>query len=87
MASEIVVSITGIILSLLCTWGVFILTGIKRSQDNTNKEIKEMNKDIRDLLIQMGKNDEKFKSVSQQIIEIHDSIKGLTLRLQKLEID
>lgn len=85
MTSEIIVSITGIILSLLCTWGVFILNAIKRSQDSTNKEIKEMNKDIRDLLIQMGKNDEKFVSVSARMEDLHSIIKEVEHRVLILE--
>lgn len=80
-----VISLVGTIMTGVGTWGLFYLNGIKRSQDNTNKEIKEMNKDIRDVLIQLSKNDEKIFNVSSRLDEVHETIKAIDIRVSSLE--
>jgi len=85
LSSESIIAIIGITLSFLGTWAIFILNGIKKSQDNTNKEIKEMNKDIRDLLIHMGKNDEKLLNVLDKVNDLEEFVKHIDKRVTSIE--
>jgi len=85
MSATVIVSITGIILSLLGVWIVFILSAIKKSQDSTNREIKEMNKDIREVLIQLAKNDEKIINITTRIDDLVSTMKELDHRVLTLE--
>jgi len=85
MSATVIVSITGIILSLLGVWIVFILSAIKKSQDSTNREIKEMNKDIREVLIQLAKNDEKIINMTTRIDDLVSTMKELDHRVLTLE--
>ena len=85
ISTESVLAIVGIILSLLGSWAIFILSGIKRSQDNTNKEIKEMNSDIRDILVNMGKHGEQVISLAQRFTELYNYMSEIDKRVQDLE--
>jgi len=85
MDSSTVNTVFGIIISILSTWGLFFLNQIKSAQIATNKEIKEMNEDIRDILVSMGKHGEQVISLSQQFSLMNELIHQLDKRILKLE--
>ena len=85
MDSSTITTIFGVIISIIGTWGLFFLNQIKGVQIATNKEIKEINEDIRDILVNMGKHEEQVISLSQQFGLMHDLISQLDKRLLKLE--
>lgn len=85
MDSATINTVFGVIISIIGTWGLFFLNQIKGAQIATNKEIKEMNEDIRDILVNMGKHEEQVISLSQQFGLMHDLISQLDKRLLKLE--
>ncbi len=80
-----ILPIFGIIISVIGTWGLFFLSQIKRAQTATNTEIKEMNKDIRDILVNIGKQGEISTSHSQQMSMMHESLTSIDKRVLKLE--
>lgn len=80
-----ILPIFGIIISIIGTWGLFFLSQIKTAQIATNKEIKEMNEDIRDILVNMGKHGEQVISLSHQFTMMHELISSLDKRISKLE--
>lgn len=79
------IAIIGIVLSILSTIAIFILSGIKNTQADTNKEIKEMNKDIREVLVSIGKSDEKIVAVTSKVDMLHDNLRSLSERVVYLE--
>ena len=85
MDSSTVNTVFGVIISIIGTWSLFFLNQIKGAQIATNKEIKEMNEDIRDILVNMGKHGEQVISLSQQFGLMHDLISQLDKRILKLE--
>jgi len=78
-------TIVGIVLSVITTIGLFFLSGIKKSQEDLNHEVKEMNKDIRDVLIQIGKNDQQILNTNNRIDNILHVLNQLADRILKLE--
>ena len=67
----------GVLLTVLVTIGLFILAGIKKSQDNTNKEIKEMNADIRQMFINMAENHERVQNSLQRLDRVEERLRNL----------
>jgi hypothetical protein len=67
MNLQILLTVTGILLSVISSFVLFYLNAIKNSQIAMISEIKEMNKDIRDMLVSIGKADENFASISERV--------------------
>jgi hypothetical protein len=82
---NVLIAVIGVVLSILSTIAIFILNGIKSSQDNTNKEIKEMNKDIREVIVSNGKNDERIIGLFHRVDMLHDTVKSLDSRVLYIE--
>ena len=85
MTVETICIILGAIISFLGVWIVFILNDIKKSQKDTNTEIKEMTNDIRNVLVSLGKNDEKIINLADRMNEIHEVVVKLDTRVLILE--
>lgn len=85
MDQSTLLAIFGILISIIGTWGLFFLNQIKAAQIATNKEIKEMNADIRDILVNMGKHAEQVVSLTNQFSLMHELINQLDKRILKLE--
>lgn len=85
MDSSALLAIFGIVISIIGTWGLFFLSQIKTAQIATNREIKEMNEDIRDILVNMGKHGEQVIGLSNQFQILHEMVAQLDKRILKLE--
>ena len=69
--ASIIIGFLGTIIGSLV---IILLNGIKNSQKDTNKEIKEMNRDIREMLTRLSTNDEKILNAHKRIDEIRDRV-------------
>ena len=85
MMVQVIATVIGVILSSLVTIGLFILAGIKESQDNTNKEIKEMNADIREMFVKMAENHERVQNSLQRIEQVEGKLDKVEIRILELE--
>lgn len=85
MDSVAIIGITGTVLAIIGTWSLFFLNQIRKAQVDTNSEIKEMNKDIRDILVKMSKHDEQVISISQRIDNLYTQITHIEKRMLLIE--
>ena len=85
MQASHLIAILSIIITLLTTVAIYILNGIKRAQDSTNREIKEMNIDIRNMLVQLGKSDEKVDNMANRVDRLETFINKVEDRVIQLE--
>lgn len=83
--NNIIIGISSSVIAIIGSLVLVVLNSIKKTQEQTNIEIKEMNKDIRDALVKLGANDEKIFYLNKRLDDIYDSIKNILTRLMKVE--
>ena len=83
---QIIVTIVGIVFSIISSFVLFYLNSIKFSQMTLVEEIKEMNKDIRDMLVNIAKSDEHFSALTNRIQSVERYQDELGNRLHNIEL-
>lgn len=83
--NNIIIGVSSSVIAIIGSLVLVVLNSIKKTQEQTNIEIKEMNKDIRDALVKLGANDEKIFYLNKRLDDIYDSIKNILTRLMKVE--
>ena len=81
-----VLSIIGVVLSIITTIALYLLSSIRSSQEKVVNEIKEMNTDMRNILARMSANDVRFESINQRLGGIEDTIKTFETRIHVIEV-
>lgn len=83
--TSIIIGIFSVLFAVIGTWILFFLSQIKAALEQNTEEIKEMNKDIRDILTKMARSDEKVVGLVQRVETLHDDLFAISQRVLKLE--